>query len=134
MDLNFQVPNEEEAEESSNESEADPKTFSDASYVQSPATDVWALLYTFYLFWLILGSDLGPFVTPFLTLILNEYPFFLPLCCVVGCCCSPSPLFFFNFFYYDLSCEISRVVNRWALIELCGPWWAVLLSSELRGS
>ena len=42
-------------------------------------------------------------------------------------------LFIFNFFY-DLSCEISRVVNRSALIELCGLWQAMLPSFELRGS
>ena len=66
---------------------------------------------------------------PFLSLILNEYPFSASLLCRWLLL-----FFFFSFNFYDLSYEISRVVNHWALIELCGPWWVLLLNSKLRGS
>ena len=82
-------------------------------------------LFTFY--WLILDSELGPFVTPFLALILHEYLFSVSLL-------RRWLLLFSPFFFYNLSCEIYRVVNRLALIGPYGPWWVVLLSFELRGS
>ena len=60
------------------------------------------------------GFKPGSFVTPFLALILNEYHFF----CLFA---ASLVVVFSSFFFYYLSYEISRVVNRWALIELCGP-------------